>query len=155
MRSICLYSLSLSVLLLIFSVAARADIHEDAVNRCMGEVGEFGDAMVRTCVEQEVSAAKALASYPREARETVARCTERLQGRGWSLVKMCVDRDVEADAALAAYDRFRSPDSAAELRIQCAAGSVRCARDREAGHTLVLRPASQPRSNEPRPRGSR
>ena len=61
----------------------------------------------------------------------------------------------EADAALAAYDRFRSPDSAAELRIQCAAGSVRCARDREAGHTLVLRPASQPRNNEPRPRGSR
>lgn len=47
----------------------------------------------------------------------------------------------EADAALAAYDRFRSPDSAAELRIQCAAGSVRCARDREAGHTLALRPA--------------
>ena len=56
----------------------------------------------------------------------------------------------EADPALAAYDRFRSPDSAAELRIQCAAGSARCARDREAGHTLVLRPASQPRSNEPR-----
>jgi hypothetical protein len=47
----------------------------------------------------------------------------------------------EADAALAAYDRFRSPDSAAELRIQCAAGSVRCARDREAGHTIALRPA--------------
>ena len=47
----------------------------------------------------------------------------------------------EADAALAAYDRFRSPDSAAELRIQCAAGSVRCARDREPGHTIALRPA--------------
>jgi tetratricopeptide (TPR) repeat protein len=47
----------------------------------------------------------------------------------------------EADAALAAYDRFRSPDNSAELRIQCAAGSVRCARDREAGHTLALRPA--------------
>ena len=108
MRSICLYSLSLSVLLLIFSVAARADIHEDAVNRCMGEVGEFGDAMVRTCVEQEVSAAKALSSYPRETRETVARCTERLQGRGWSVVKMCVDRDVEADAALAAYGKERA-----------------------------------------------
>jgi Cytochrome c554 and c-prime len=47
----------------------------------------------------------------------------------------------DAGAALAAYDRFRSPDSAAELRIQCAAGSVRCARDREAGHTIALRPA--------------
>jgi len=45
----------------------------------------------------------------------------------------------EADAALAAYDRFRSPDSSAELRIQCAVGSVRCARDREPGHTVALR----------------
>jgi hypothetical protein len=47
----------------------------------------------------------------------------------------------EAGAALAAYDRFRSPDNSAELRIQCAAGSVRCARDRESGHTLTMRPA--------------
>jgi hypothetical protein len=45
----------------------------------------------------------------------------------------------EADAALAAYDRFRSPDASAELRITCAAGSTRCAREREHGHTHVLR----------------
>jgi cytochrome c-type biogenesis protein CcmH/NrfG len=44
----------------------------------------------------------------------------------------------EAAAALAAYDRFRSPDSAAELRIQCAADSPRCAREREQGHTHVM-----------------
>jgi predicted Zn-dependent protease len=47
----------------------------------------------------------------------------------------------EAAAALAAYDRFRSPDSAAELRIQCAADSPRCAREREQGHTHPLAPA--------------
>jgi len=44
----------------------------------------------------------------------------------------------EAAAALAAYDRFRSPDSSAELRIQCAADSKRCARDREQGSTIAL-----------------
>jgi tetratricopeptide (TPR) repeat protein len=44
----------------------------------------------------------------------------------------------EAAAALAAYDRFRSPDASAELRISCAADSVRCAREREQGHTHVL-----------------
>ncbi|HEY5933174.1 MAG TPA: tetratricopeptide repeat protein, partial [Kofleriaceae bacterium] len=49
----------------------------------------------------------------------------------------------EAAAALAAYDRFRSPDNSAELRIQCAAGSERCARDREQVHTLVLKPAKR------------
>jgi hypothetical protein len=47
----------------------------------------------------------------------------------------------EAGAALAAYDRFRAPDRSAELRIRCAAGSVRCARDREPAHTIALRPA--------------
>ncbi|HZJ62131.1 MAG TPA: tetratricopeptide repeat protein, partial [Kofleriaceae bacterium] len=49
----------------------------------------------------------------------------------------------EADAALTAYDRFRSPDSAAELRIQCAAGSDRCAREREQGHTHQLHPTRE------------
>lgn len=44
----------------------------------------------------------------------------------------------EAAAALAAYDRFRSPDVSAELRISCAADSVRCAREREQGHTHAL-----------------
>lgn len=47
----------------------------------------------------------------------------------------------DAAAALAAYDRFRSPDNSAELRIQCAADSKRCARDRELAQTFVLRPA--------------
>ncbi|HEY0193368.1 MAG TPA: multiheme c-type cytochrome [Kofleriaceae bacterium] len=45
----------------------------------------------------------------------------------------------EAPAALAAYGRFRSPDTAADLRIQCAADSPRCAREREQGHTHPLR----------------
>jgi tetratricopeptide (TPR) repeat protein len=50
----------------------------------------------------------------------------------------------EADAALAAYDRFRSPDSAAELRIHCAADSARCAREREQGHTHLLHSIAAP-----------
>ncbi|HET9621080.1 MAG TPA: hypothetical protein VFP84_06930, partial [Kofleriaceae bacterium] len=46
----------------------------------------------------------------------------------------------EAAPALAAYERFRSPDSAAELRIACAGDSPRCAREREQGHTHRLHP---------------
>ena len=49
----------------------------------------------------------------------------------------------EAKEALAAFDRFRSPDQSADLRISCAAGSIRCARDRELGHTIVLRPVTK------------
>ncbi len=48
----------------------------------------------------------------------------------------------DAAAALAAYDRFRSPDNSAELRIQCAADSKRCARHREQAQTIVLAPVS-------------
>ena len=48
-------------------------------------------------------------------------------------------RRPEAATALAAYDRFRSPDQAAKLRILCAVGSPRCARDLKAVQTLVLR----------------
>jgi len=82
---------------------AHADLNDEAVDRCMLEVGEFGSAMVQTCIEQDVAAAKAVASYPRSARETVARCTDLHKPRGWSVVKMCVDREMEADAALDAY----------------------------------------------------
>ena len=90
--------------LLVFALCeARADLNDEAVHRCINEVGEFGSGMVQTCVEQDLAAAKALAAYPREAREAVARCTDRLQGRGWSMVKGCVDRDVEAAAVLSGY----------------------------------------------------
>ena len=44
-----------------------------------------------------------------------------------------------ADAALEAYDRFRAPDRASALRIECAAASERCEREREIGHTHELR----------------
>jgi predicted Zn-dependent protease len=47
----------------------------------------------------------------------------------------------EAADALTAYERFRAPDVAAELRIQCAAASAYCAREREQGHTHPLRPS--------------
>jgi tetratricopeptide (TPR) repeat protein/nitrate/TMAO reductase-like tetraheme cytochrome c subunit len=43
-----------------------------------------------------------------------------------------------AKAALDSFERFRSPDQSADLRIQCAADNVRCARDRELGHTIVM-----------------
>jgi hypothetical protein len=49
----------------------------------------------------------------------------------------------EAKDALLAFERFRSPDQSADLRIACAAGSVRCARDREPAHTMQLRLAKR------------
>ncbi|HEY4181471.1 MAG TPA: multiheme c-type cytochrome [Kofleriaceae bacterium] len=46
--------------------------------------------------------------------------------------------DPRATEALAAYEKFRSPDYAADMRIDCAADSPRCARDREQANTIVM-----------------
>jgi hypothetical protein len=92
--------------------AVRADLNDEAVNRCMLEVGEFGVGMVQTCVEQDVAAAKALATYPRAAREAVAACTDVFKGRGWSMVKSCADREIEADRALATLEKEHASEVA-------------------------------------------
>lgn len=68
--------------------------------------------------------------------ELVPRDPDLLRSQATSLAAL---GRTEAPAALAAYDRFRSPDNSAELRISCAADSLRCAREREQGHSHVLR----------------
>ena len=135
MRPISIYSTLLTVLLLSLGSAARGDVNEDAVNRCMYEVGEFGNAMVQTCVEQDLSAAKQLTTYPRAARETIARCTEKLQLRGWSTVKMCVDKDIEAAAALDALgnEHAAAVQKCQERMAEQGAAKVKECVDREAG----------------------
>ena len=46
----------------------------------------------------------------------------------------------EALAALAAFERFRTPDTAADVRIACARQNAQCSREREFGHRHDLRP---------------
>jgi len=100
--------------------------------RALGSVGDNAGALA--------AATKGLELAPRDP--------DLLRSQATALAAL---KRPEAAAALAAYDRFRSPDSAAELRIQCAVGSSRCARDREQVHTMVLRAIS---SASARPRGN-
>ncbi len=101
--------------------------------RVLGSLGRDTDALAATAKglalsprDQDLlrSQATALTSIAEHAKDP--RRQDRLRG---------LARD-----ALAAFDRYRSPDRSADLRIQCAADSPRCARDRESGHTLVLHP---------------
>ncbi len=69
--------------------------------------------------------------------ELVPRDPDLLRSQATALAAL---ENPDAPAALAAYERFRSPDNSAELRIECAAGSARCSREREQGHTHVLHP---------------
>jgi hypothetical protein len=90
--------------------------------RCLGSVGDDAAALLAATTGLELA--------PRDS--------DLLRSQATALAAL---HRPEAAAALAAYDRFRSPDDAAELRIHCAADSVRCAREREAGHTHQLHPS--------------
>jgi hypothetical protein len=83
------------------AVAAHAvkgeDLNAEIVYRCYNQMGEFGAEGVSVCVDGELSAMKALSTYPPEAGEIVQRCTQRLQSIGWEMVKACADKDLAAE----------------------------------------------------------
>ena len=93
-----------------------------ALARCLGSVGNDTAALAASVTGLELA--------PRDP--------DLLRTQAMSLAAL---HRPEAGAALTAYDRFRAPDSSAELRIECAADSARCSREREQGHTHVLHPA--------------
>jgi len=89
--------------------------------RCLGSVGDDNAALAAATTGLELA--------PRDP--------DLLRSQATALAAL---HRPEAAAALAAYDKFRSPDYSAELRINCAADSSRCAREREQGHTHLLHP---------------
>jgi tetratricopeptide (TPR) repeat protein len=89
--------------------------------RCYGSISDNTDALA--------AATTGLALAPRDP--------DLLRSQATALAAL---HRPESEAALAAYDRFRSPDGTAELRIQCASDSPRCAREREMVHTHELHP---------------
>ena len=68
------------------------------IARCLSQTGEFGSAMARACVEQDLSSYEALLAYPEECASFVVCCAKRLGQHGWGMVRICVDEEIEADA---------------------------------------------------------
>jgi hypothetical protein len=102
------------------SKASESSLAWTLAARCAGSTGNNAEALEATAAGLHLS--------PRDP--------DLLRSQATALAAI---GHADAPAALAAYDRFRSPDASAELRISCAAGSDRCAREREQGHTHVLR----------------
>ena len=71
------------------------------IARCLSQTGEFGSAMPRACVEQDLASYVAVLAYPEECASVVVRCAQQLGQHGWGMVKICVDEDIEAERALA------------------------------------------------------
>lgn len=66
-------------------------------------MGEYGAAMVKACVDQDMAAWRALARYPDKHKGIVRRCTRQMGAYGWAMVKACADQDIEAEEALESY----------------------------------------------------
>jgi hypothetical protein len=94
------------VSLLAFSVA-WADA--GSVTRCMYQVGEFGNEMVQSCVDDDLAAEKALSGYPAKTKPIVARCSRNVEETGWVIAQRCADKDIAAADALVDYPQEHKP----------------------------------------------
>ena len=63
-------------------------------------MGEYGSAMVKACVDQDMAAHSALQTYPSEHAPIIERCIKMMGTYGWNMVKACTDQDIEAERAL-------------------------------------------------------
>ena len=78
-------------------IEVTSDERSLIITRCLSQTGEFGTAMARTCIEQDLAAYRALLAYPEACAPFVVRCAKRLGQHGWGMVKICVDKDIEAE----------------------------------------------------------
>ena len=78
-------------------IEVTSDERSLIIARCLSQTGEFGSAMTRRCVEQDLAAYEALLAYPETCGSFVVHCAKRLGQHGWGMVKICVDKDIEAE----------------------------------------------------------
>ena len=81
-------------------VAVALDsVRSSVIARCREAMGDYGAAMVKACVDQDLAAYVALARYSGHEAE-INRCRRDMESYGWAMVKACVDQDVEAEKSL-------------------------------------------------------
>lgn len=82
---------------------AKEDIKAEIINRCRQQMGEYGSALVKACVDQDIEAAIALGKYDEQYKSILARCLRDMRSYGFALVKACADQDIQAENALRKY----------------------------------------------------
>ena len=94
---------TIGIILLVASLSAHADVRDEIISRCRSSMGEYGSAMVKACVDQDIEAINALAAYPEKAKPFIARCQKQMNQYGWAMIKACVDQDIDAEKSLGGY----------------------------------------------------
>ncbi|WP_110947389.1 hypothetical protein [Pseudomonas bohemica] len=89
----------------VFSAVAQADVDvkKEIIDRCKSQMGQYGSAMVKACVDQDLEAVEKIGRIPDQYKSTVARCLKQMRQYGFSLVNACAEQDIEADKALSKY----------------------------------------------------
>lgn len=82
---------------------ADTDVKKEIIDRCKVQMGSYGSAMVKACVDQDLSAVAEINRIPDEYKSAVARCMKQMRQYGFAMVKACADQDIEADKALKEY----------------------------------------------------
>ena len=82
---------------------ADTDVKKEIIDRCKVQMGSYGSAMVKACVDQDLSAVAEINRIPDEYKSTVARCMKQMRQYAFAMVKACADQDIEADKALKEY----------------------------------------------------
>ncbi|MDO9214188.1 MAG: hypothetical protein Q8Q54_08100 [Methylococcales bacterium] len=72
-------------------------------NRCQTQTGEYGAAMVKACIDQDLEAVKTINIYFNNHGNIVIRCLEQMEKYGYTMVKACIEQDVAAENALRKY----------------------------------------------------
>lgn len=95
----------LSGLSLMFPALAHADVDvkKEIIDRCKSQKGQYGSAMVKACVDQDLEAVEKIGKIPDQYKSTVARCLKQMRQYGFSMVNACAEQDIEADKALSKY----------------------------------------------------
>ena len=82
------------------ATAGEPSVRADVVARCRREMQSHGAAMVKSCVDMDMEAYRALAGYDEKHSGIVQRCKREMASYGWAMVKSCADMDIDAEQAL-------------------------------------------------------
>ena len=76
---------------------------QEIKSRCRNQMSEYGAAMVKACVDQDIEALQALSTYMEKHKAIIERCLSQMKEYGYVMVKGCADQDIEAEDALSKY----------------------------------------------------
>ena len=76
---------------------------EQVISRCKVEMGEYGAAMIKACVDMDVEAYSRLQSLKASHADAVGRCEAEMGEYGFAMIESCAKMDIEAAEALSQY----------------------------------------------------